>query len=59
MAGATHFALREPYASELSLSAIRKRGTGARFQTRDGSEAGQTDSYDAPHIPAVKECGRE
>ncbi len=40
MAGAAHFALREPYASELSLSAIRKRGTGARFQTRNESAAG-------------------
>ncbi len=42
MAGAAHFALRKPEADELSLSAIRKRGTGARFVIPKESEAAQT-----------------
>ncbi len=40
MAGAAHFALSKPWDAELSLSAIRKRGTNARFPLRTESEAG-------------------
>ncbi len=38
MAGAAHFALNKPYDAELSLSAIRKRGTNARFPLRTERE---------------------
>jgi len=40
MAGAAHFALSKPWDAELSLSAIRKHGTNARFPLRTESEAG-------------------
>jgi len=39
MAGAAHFALSKPWDAELSLSAIRKRGTNARFALRTESES--------------------
>ena len=39
MAGAAHFAVSKPYDEELSLSAIRKRGTNARFPLHTESEA--------------------